>query len=78
MYIVVGVLRYAALYQSVNVLCPWVKCKKEGKDQESIQSSTTTDPGYHMGKLQIHIKHRTREKFILAHYWCNPGRPVLT
>ena len=21
-----------------------------GKDQESIQSSTTSDPGYHMGK----------------------------
>ena len=24
--------------------------KKGGKDQESIQSSTTPDPGYHMGK----------------------------
>ena len=23
--------------------------KKEGKDQESIQSSTTPDPGHHMG-----------------------------
>ena len=26
------------------------KSKKHGKDQESIQSSTTPDPGYHMGK----------------------------
>ena len=26
------------------------KNKKGGKDQESIQSSTTPDPGYHMGK----------------------------
>ena len=26
------------------------KSKKGGKDQESIQSSTTPDPGYHMGK----------------------------
>ena len=26
------------------------KSKKEGKDQEWIQSSTTPDPGYHMGK----------------------------
>ena len=26
------------------------KSKKDGKDQESIQSSTTPDPGYHMGK----------------------------
>ena len=24
--------------------------KKDGKDQEMIQSSTTPDPGYHMGK----------------------------
>ena len=24
--------------------------KKVGNDQESIQSSTTPDPGYHMGK----------------------------
>ena len=28
--------------------------KNGGKDQESIQSSTTPDPGYHMGKLQKH------------------------
>ena len=25
------------------------KSKKEGKDQETIQSSSTPDPGYHMG-----------------------------
>ena len=24
--------------------------KKDGKDQETIQSSTTPEPGYHMGK----------------------------
>ena len=24
--------------------------KKDDKDQETIQSSTTPDPGYHMGK----------------------------
>ena len=24
--------------------------KKDGKDQETIQSSITPDPGYHMGK----------------------------
>ena len=28
--------------------------KKGGKDQESIQSSTTPDPGYHMGNRQKH------------------------
>ena len=26
--------------------------KKDCKDQETIQSSTTSDPGYHMGKKQ--------------------------
>ena len=26
------------------------KSKKDGKDQKSVQSSTTPDPGYHMGK----------------------------
>ena len=26
------------------------KCKKDGKDQETIQSITPPDPGYHMGK----------------------------
>ena len=26
------------------------KSKEVGKDQESIQSSTTPDPGHHMGK----------------------------
>ena len=27
-----------------------IKSKKDGKDQETIQSSTTPDPGYHKGK----------------------------
>ena len=27
-----------------------IESKKDGKDQESIKSSTTPDPGYHMGK----------------------------
>ena len=27
-----------------------IKSKEEGKDQESIQSSTITDPGHHIGK----------------------------
>ena len=34
-----------------RLFCLLLKCfgsKKEGKDQESIQSSTTTDLGYHM------------------------------
>ena len=30
---------------------------EEGKDQESIESNTTPDPGHHMGKWQKHKKH---------------------
>ena len=30
--------------------------KEEGKDQESIQSNTTPDPGHHMGERQKHKK----------------------
>ena len=32
------------------VLCVQYESKKGGKDQESIQSSTTPDPEYQMGK----------------------------
>ena len=36
------------------VLCATKESKKDGKDQESIQSSATYDQGYHMGKRQKH------------------------
>ena len=32
------------------VLAVCDRSKKGGKDQETIQSSTKADPGYHMGK----------------------------
>ena len=39
--------------------------KERHKDQESIQSSTTPDPGYHMGikvtKSQLDITHKSQE-----------------
>ena len=35
--------------------------KKGGIDQKLILSSTTPDPGYHMGKRQNKIKHHKRE-----------------
>ena len=34
-----------------------LESKKDGKDQEKIQSSTAPDPGYHMGKYQEYNKH---------------------
>ena len=37
------------------------KNKKDGKYQESIQSSTTPDLGYHMGKWQNTIKRHKQE-----------------
>ena len=39
------------------------KSKKDGKDQESIQSSTTPDSGYHVGKWQnvINITKKSQE-----------------
>ena len=35
--------------------------KKGGKDQETIKSRTTSDPRYHMGKLQKYNKHHQQE-----------------
>ena len=35
--------------------------KKEGKDQESIQSSTTPDPGYQWESNNVTITHHKRE-----------------
>ena len=37
------------------------KSKKESKNQESIQSSTTPFPGYQMGKYQNRNKNHTQE-----------------
>ena len=46
--------------RSLFVFVPYV-CKKGGKEQEYIQSSTTPDPGYHMEKWQNTIKHLKQE-----------------
>ena len=35
--------------------------KKEGKDQESIQSNTTPDPGYQWESDNVTIRHHKRE-----------------
>ena len=37
------------------------KSKKKGKDQESIQSSTTPDPGHQWESDNVTIKHHKRE-----------------
>ena len=38
-----------------------VLSKKEGKDQESTQSSTTPDPGYQLESDNVTIRHHKRE-----------------
>ena len=47
------------MHQLYNV-APIVS-KKDDKDQETIQSSTTPHPGYHMGKYQKYNKHYQQE-----------------
>ena len=37
------------------------KSKKGGKDQETIQLSSTPDPGYHKGNRQKYNKHHHQE-----------------
>ena len=45
-------MRTVQLQGNLNkfTLEPLLKLKEEGKDQESMQSSTTPDPGHHMEK----------------------------
>ena len=38
-----------------------LQSKKKGKDQESIQSSTTPDPGYQWESDNFTIRHHKRE-----------------
>ena len=47
---------------------PKGQSKKDSKDQESIQSSTTSVPGYKMGKLQNHNKHHKQEPTYIQKY----------
>ena len=42
--------------RSISTFVYKITSKKEGKDHESIQSSTTPDPERHMGKWQKHNK----------------------
>ena len=54
------------LFSSANFDQTWrvllhLQSKKEGKDQESIQSSTTPDPGYQCKSNNYTIRHHKRE-----------------
>ena len=59
-----GILIYpicSALDVHKRMKCTKYESKKEGKDQESIQSSTTSDPGYHWESNKLTIRHNKRE-----------------
>ena len=47
--------------ESNNVGDWLIQSKKEGKDQESIQSSTTLDPGYQWESNKLTVRHYRRE-----------------
>ena len=45
-----------------NNIDDWLmQSKKDGKDQESIQSSTTPDPGYQWESNKLTVRHHKRE-----------------
>ena len=45
-----------------NNIGDWlIQSKKDGKDQESIQSSTTPDPGYRWESNKLTVRHHRRE-----------------
>ena len=55
--------KYLLLQRSEsNNIGDWlIQSKKGGKDQESIQSSTTPDPGYQWESNKLTIRHHRRE-----------------
>ena len=46
----INIIQLSNNYKSVCGFICQKQSKKEGRDQELIQSSTTPEPGYHMGK----------------------------
>ena len=47
--------------ESNNIGAWLIQSKKDGKDQESIQSSTTPDPGYQWESSKLTVRHHRRE-----------------
>ena len=48
---------YTHAFFNIFICKAHVQRNKEGKDQESIQSSTTPDPGYHWESDNVTIRH---------------------
>ena len=47
--------------ESNNIGYWLIQSKKDGKDQESIKSSTTPDPGYQWESNKLTVRHHRRE-----------------
>ena len=47
--------------ESNNIGDRLIQSEKDGKDQESIQSSTTPDPGYQWESNKLTVRHHRRE-----------------
>ena len=66
----------------LNNIGDWLmQSKKDGKDQESIQSSTTPDPGYQWesNKLTVrHHKRKPRDQDNLQIYYSSASATVLS
>ena len=55
------ILLYVLFIFTTHVYIGFIESKKESKDRESIQSSTTPDPGYHWESDNFTIIHHKRE-----------------
>ena len=65
-----------------NNIGDWlIQSKKDGKDQESIQSGTTPDPGYQWESNKLTARHHKRElrsQDILQIYYSSASATVLS
>ena len=63
-----------------NNIGDWlIQSKKEGKDQESIQSSTTPDPGYQWESDKLTVRHgELRSQDNLQTYYSSASATVLS
>ena len=65
-----------------NNISDWlIQSKKDGKDQESIQSSTTPEPGYQWESNKLTVRHHRRElrsQDNLQNYYSSASATVLS
>ena len=61
-----------------NNIGDWlIQSKKDGKDQESIQSSTTPDPGYQWESNKLTVRHHRRDNLQIRVCYFSASATVL-